>query len=175
MLIIKHLQRGGGYVTPNVCYIEETDGIKMETLAKSIFPIKLYEGQNDIKYTNQIFEWLDTLQLGDNGDEYFYSIYRRSKNVTDFEEYEKIYDDYRNVIILNDTLYSTGIIYYKENGILSFSSLYLYTIDGDLSYTNTLPLGTEFISCKFTRDGVLEIKLHSLIVPPIPSIPPMPQ
>jgi hypothetical protein len=30
MLIIKHLQRGGGYVTPNICYIEETDGIIMK-------------------------------------------------------------------------------------------------------------------------------------------------
>ena len=27
MLIIKHLQRGGGYVTPNVCYIEENEGL----------------------------------------------------------------------------------------------------------------------------------------------------
>ena len=29
MLIIKHLQRGG-YVTPNICYVEETDGIVMK-------------------------------------------------------------------------------------------------------------------------------------------------
>ena len=27
MLIIKHLQRGGGYVTPNICYLEETKGL----------------------------------------------------------------------------------------------------------------------------------------------------
>ena len=26
MLIIKHLQRGGGYVTPNLCFVEETNG-----------------------------------------------------------------------------------------------------------------------------------------------------
>jgi hypothetical protein len=29
MLIIKHLQRGG-YVTPNICYVEESDGIVMK-------------------------------------------------------------------------------------------------------------------------------------------------
>ena len=30
MLIIRHLQRGGGYVTPNICYVEENKGLKMK-------------------------------------------------------------------------------------------------------------------------------------------------
>ena len=139
------------------------------------FPIRLYEGQNDIEYTNQIFEWLDTLQLGVDDDYYYeyYSIYRRSKNVTDFEEYEKIYDDYRNVIILNDTLYSTGIFYFKEYGYLKFAIDNLYTIDGDLLYKNTLPTNVLIIEVVLDKNGILTIsKIETPTIPDIPLPPP---
>jgi hypothetical protein len=111
---------------------------------------------------------LDTLQLGDDYyDKNFYSIYRRSKNVTDFEEYEKIYDDYRNVIILNDTLYSTGLSYRKEYGKLSLSLAHLYTIDGDLLYKDTLPLNVLLSGISLYKNGILTIsKIESPILPP---------
>jgi hypothetical protein len=50
MLIIKHLQRGGGYVTPNICYIEENEGLvfKPEIIENNTlqFPVYLVEGDN---------------------------------------------------------------------------------------------------------------------------------
>ena len=62
MLIIKHLQRGG-YVTPNICYVEENESlvfnpeiIKNNTLQ---FPVYLVEGDNGqlgIDVYNYLFE-----------------------------------------------------------------------------------------------------------------------
>ena len=62
MLIIKHLQRGGGYVTPNICYIDETNGIVMNpkifennTLQ---FPIYLVYGDNG-QVGIDLYNWLE--------------------------------------------------------------------------------------------------------------------
>ena len=169
---------GGGYITPNLCLLTDTKDVVLEPKKKILtFPIRLYEGQNDIEYTNQIFEWLDTLQLGDNGDKGLYLIRPRSKNYEGYEEYEKIYDDYRNVIILNDTLYSTGIWYDEYNDRLSFYSSYLYTIDGDLLYTDTLPSNVLFSGIFLHKNGILTISIKEgptnpgIPLPPPPSLP----
>jgi hypothetical protein len=167
---------GGGYITPNLCLLTDTKDVVLEPKKKILtFPIRLYEGQNDIEYTNQIFEWLDTLQLGDDYyDKNFYSIYRRSKNVTDFEEYEKIYDDYRNVIILNDTLYSIGLSYHKEYGKLYLSLAHLYTIDGDLLYKDTLPSNVSIGEIYLYKNGILTIRKTEFPTNPDIPLPPPP-
>ena len=48
MLIIKHLQRGG-YVTPNICYVEESDGIVMKPY---IPPIIIFT-VDDVEYQSE--------------------------------------------------------------------------------------------------------------------------
>ena len=107
MLIIKHLQRGG-YVTPNICYIDETNGIVMNpkifennTLQ---FPIYLVYGDNG-QVGIDLYNWLE-MNL-DNWNYDTQEIYVGNEKVYGIDKSGTIYGLYKsgNTGILGETGY----------------------------------------------------------------------
>ena len=72
MLIIRHLQRGGGYVTPNVCYVEQTKGVVIKPHIKPVFIITACEYPNSNTTNAEIGEYFSkkypNMYIGTNGE-----------------------------------------------------------------------------------------------------------
>lgn len=113
---------GDGYVTPNICYVEEYDGIIMKEKEFSLFPCYLVEGNNG-KYGTKLFEFLVSKNLN------MYDTYYFSEN-------EKVYvnnsliqytvaptnDNSSFTLMRENTSSSEGIIYINNNG----NNLWIY-------------------------------------------------
>ena len=110
MLIIKHLQRGGGFVTPNICYIEENEGLvfKPEIIEEENnglqFPIYLVYRDNG-QVGIDLYNWLET-----NLDNWNYDtqeIYADNEKVYGIDKRGTIYILYKpgNTCILGETGY----------------------------------------------------------------------
>ena len=140
MLIIKHLQRGG-YVTPNICYVEETDGIVMKPYIETIpiFHLEVEEG-----YTVNF--------IGDEFDIAYGCIKKASiDNLIEYLEKKYGYNEF-NVIQVNgndikfelylgdEKLSVNGYIFYnKDVDIFSWDTVYVHNGQYrvyDMNYSN---------------------------------------
>ena len=133
MLIIKHLQRGGGYVTPNVCYVEETNGIivKPEIIETTpIFYLEVEEGytvsfRKDIS-GNEVLDFADGCIKKASIDKLIEYLEKKY----DYDEYNLIQVDGNDIkfeLYLGDEklFVDTYIVYIKDADLFAWDIVYV--------------------------------------------------
>ena len=113
---------GGGYVTPNICYVEETNGIIMKEKEFSLFPCYLVEGDNG-KYGTKLFEFLVSKNLN-MYDKYYFSENEKVYVNNSLIQYTMALTNDKSLFNLmrENTPSSDGIIYINNNG----NNLWIY-------------------------------------------------
>ena len=116
MLNIKHLQRGGGYVTPNICYVEEFDGIVMKPY---IPPIIIFT-VDDVEYqAEEGMTWEKWVNSDYNIDGYII-----------IEEQSMLSGIHKHISLNNRT-----VSFQRYNGALPLAVEYTDIIDSNYIYS----------------------------------------